>query len=528
MVTADFGTLGAARAFPGDLRRSWGAALVEPPSIGALRRAAGESLIQLGQLARPRSGIPTRVVGYFCLEELQDPASLAQMGIRSQRDRQRLAVVKDGRGAVHLLEREVLKPLVRRPGVLEGRLLVRESDTAPWHLLYITDTKAGLEERRLRHTLAYIRYGETQDFPAREGSRRSGGVPAERPQVRVRPVWFQVSRIATGAGRVCWIKGRGERHYAPTLADGVLIPDNFQYSSPPADLANPMAFAAVANASWAHLMAEVYGRRGGGDGVLHTYIRELTMMPLVDPRRLTPSQSDDLVALFEDVARRPACSIAEELQQPDRQALDMWVMRYLFGSDADDAARAVERAIRDLAAERHNRAASGRDQETRAVRRTTFNPTPVAARVLLECGLPPSLLHTVEPPREGGLATVTLEIPQHAPGRAEVGATLLDTGAVLVDGRHLMTAPSDAHSDAVVAILTSDPGFVGVVVLPADEQEMTALEREWRSRWSAWTQKIVEGVRAAVPRVQHGQRRGDVVTEVVKQAGLAFGLIQID
>lgn len=230
MSTADFGSLGAARAFPGDLSLSWGAALVEPPSIGALRRVAQDRLVRLGELSRPRSGIPTRVVGYFCLEELDDPQSLAQMGVRSNQDRRRLAVVKDGRGAIHLLEREVLKPLVRRPGVLDGRLLVREQDVRPWHLLYITENRAALEERRLRHTLAYIRYSETQDFPAREGSRRAGGVPAERPQVRVRPVWFQVSRIETGAGRVCWIKGRGERHYAPTLDSGVLIPDNFQYS----------------------------------------------------------------------------------------------------------------------------------------------------------------------------------------------------------------------------------------------------------------------------------------------------------
>lgn len=525
MTTADFGTLGAARAFPGTLSRSWGAALVEPPSIGALRRAAGDRLVPLGQLSRPRSGIPTRVVGYFCLEELQDPDSLAQMGIRSQRDRQRLAVVKDGRGAVHVLEREVLKPLVRRPGVLEGRLLVEEADTSPWRLLYITNTRAELEERRLRHTLSYIRYGETQDFPAREGSRRSGGIPALRPQVRVRPVWFQVSRIAMGAGRVCWIKGRGERHFAPTLAEGVLIPDNFQYSSPPDDLSNPMSFAAIANTSWAHLMAEVYGRRGGGDGVLHTYIRELSMLPLVDPRRFTPTQSDDLVALFQQLARRPAVAISEELQQTDRQALDNWVMTYLFGEQADDAGRAVERALRDLVAERGNRAASGREQETRAVRRTTFNPAPVAARVLLECGLPPSLLHDIEPLSAGELTTVTVDIPPHAAGKAEVGATLLDTGDVLVDGRHLLTAPSDAHSDAVVAILTADPTFVGAVTMPADEAKMAELERNWRTGWAEWTRAVDERIRAALPRAQHSQRRSDVANEVVTQAGLVPGTL---
>lgn len=287
-----------------------------------------------------------------------------------------------------------------------------------------------------------------------------------------------------------------------------------------------MTFAAVANASWTHLMAEVFGRRGGGDGVLHTYIRELSMMPLVDPRRFTPTQADDLAGLFETMARRPVGQVNEELQQPDRQALDAWIMRYLFADDADDAARAVERALRDLVAERAGRAASGRDQVTRAVRRTTFNPAPIAARVLIECGRPPSLLQATESLEAGALDTVSLNVPDHARGRAEVGATLLDTGDVLIDGRHLMTAPSDAHSDAIVAVLTADPDFVGTVVLPARESETSALERDWRNAWTAWKREVQEKIRAAVPRAQHGQRRTEVATEVINQAGLMTGALE--
>jgi hypothetical protein len=223
-------------------------------------------------------------VGYFCVEEITDQATMTKMGLRSQQDRRRLAIIRDGRGAVHVIEREALKPMLRRPGILEGKLYVSKEMTAPWHMLYLSDDKLGLETKRWSRTLSYIRYGEVQDFPAREGSRRAGGVPAERPQVRVRPVWFQVPRIPTGEGRVCWIKGRGDRHYAPSLAADIVIPDNFLFSAPPPDLQYPRSFAASANLSWTHLMTEVYGRRGGGDGVLHTYIRELSMLPIVDPR----------------------------------------------------------------------------------------------------------------------------------------------------------------------------------------------------------------------------------------------------
>lgn len=95
-------------------------------------------------------------------------------------------------------------------------------------------------------------------------------------------------------------------------------------------------------------MMETNGRRGGGDGVLHAYIRELHKAPMINPLLLTDSKADDLVALVGDVAPRPVLTISEELTHPDRQALDRWAMRYLFGDDADDALRAVEMDLRDL------------------------------------------------------------------------------------------------------------------------------------------------------------------------------------
>ena len=166
-MTVDFGRMGAASAFPGSLANSWGSCLVEPPAIGQLRRVAQPFLTRLGDIARPRSGIPTRVVGYFCVEEITDQATMTKMGLRSQQDRRRLAIIRDGRGAVHVIEREALKPMLRRPGILEGKLYVSKEMTAPWHMLYLSDDKLGLETKRWSRTLSYIRYGEVQDFPAK-------------------------------------------------------------------------------------------------------------------------------------------------------------------------------------------------------------------------------------------------------------------------------------------------------------------------------------------------------------------------
>ena len=525
---ADFSHFGAAAAFPGSSTSSWGACLVEPPTIGALRRAAHEQLVPLGTLARPRSGIPTRVVGYFCLEEVTTPNVLANMGIRSMRDRQRLTVVQDGRGAVHVLERDALKPMVRRPADLEGKIDVTEDDIGAWRMLYLSDDKADLGQKRWSNTLAYIGYGETQDFPAREGSRRAGGVPARRPQVRVRPVWFQVPRIPTGPGRVCWIKGRGETHYAPVLAEDILIPDNFQYSAPPAGLDKPRAFPAVANLSWTHLMAELYGRRGGGDGVLHTYIRELFMMPLIDPRKFSATEAEDLIALFNEVAARPVLPIGEELQRPDRQAFDAWAMQYLFGDEAEAAARAVERAIRDLVTERLQRAASGREQERRAVRRTVFDPAPIAARVLMDHGRPPSILEMIGAVDADALGSVTLDIPPHELGRAEVGSTLLDMGDVVIGRNRLMSTPSETYSEVIVAVLTTNADYSGSVVLPDDEAALGRVYGIWVGAWVKWRETVEEAIRTVLPRAQQAGRRVQVARELELRTSLPRHILHVE
>ena len=524
----DFGALGAKAAFPGKTLRSWGSCLVEPPAVGALRRRAERLLIPLAELSRPRSGIPTRVVDYFCVEVLNDSGTMTAMGLRSQRDRQFLAVIRDGRGALHILEKNVLKPMVRRPGLLEGRLEVHGSDTAPWHMFYVDKTRPELEGLRWHHTLKYIHYGETQDFPAHEGSRRTGGVPAKRPQVRVRPIWFQVPSISLDVGRVCWLKGRGDRHYAPSLGENILIPDNFQYSPVPSGLSNPKAFAAIANLSWAHLMAEIYGRRGGGNGVLHTYIRELGMMPLIDPRLLIRSQSDELVGLFESVAQRVGLPISDELRQPDRQALDLWAMRYLFDEDADDAARTIERSLRDLVAERQQRTTSGREQRQRAVRRSSFDPAPIAACLLLDNGMPPSAVELLDSYQNGELDTWLADVPAHHPGRVESGSTLLDQGDVLIDGRLLISAPSDSHSQLITAVLTIDPAFAGQIYLPTDVREAEEIKRLWLREWTKWLSVVKQGIKEELPRHQHAQRRSAVARELELMAGIAHNVVQVD
>jgi hypothetical protein len=274
-------------------------------------------------------------------------------------------------------------------------------------------------------------------------------------------------------------------------------------------------------------MAEIHGRRSGGDGVLHTYKRELNRLPLLDPRRLTKNQADDLVGLFDTVAARPAQAIDEELRNPERQAFDLWAMRFLFGSDdADGAARAVERALRDLAAERTERVTSGREQERSALRRRSFDPVPVAARVLADLGMPPSALTHLADMDPSALDTVIIRIPPHPPAAGvHGGGSLFDRESVLLGDQVLVSTPSAAHASIVAAAIRAEATLEGSLALPKNRPEARRIRDAIEDEWLAWRLKVVDTVRDMLPGPQRALRRDQVLQEVERQAGVASGSI---
>ena len=273
-------------------------------------------------------------------------------------------------------------------------------------------------------------------------------------------------------------------------------------------------------------MTEVYGRRGGGDGVLHTYIRELSMLPIVDPRSFSQTEAEDFIALFEEVASRPALPIAEELRQADRQAFDAWAMQRIFGDDAADASQAIASSLIALSEERFQRAQSGREQERKAVKRSTFDPAPVAARIIMDIGVPPEILHLFGKVDPKALTTTTIQVPAHQPGKPEAGSTLLDQDQVLIDGEPLMATPSDAHALVMMAALTTNRDLVGDVALPDEVKLVEEKYRKWVEQWKNWRGAIFEALASAFPRPQQAQRKEQVRREVESQLKLSPGVLR--
>jgi hypothetical protein len=119
---------------------------------------------------------------------------------------------------------------------------------------------------------------------------------------------------------------------------------------------SPQAAAALLNSAWFALQCELHGRINFGAGLLWlaTYELESTMLP--DPRHLTPGQTTELETCFSHLAQRPIGYVDEELDRPDRRALDTAVFDILQFSEAERTA--VYTALRDRIQTRQNRAKS--------------------------------------------------------------------------------------------------------------------------------------------------------------------------
>ncbi len=518
---ADFGLMGS-EAYPGALSRSWGAVLVEPASIARLRERAGHRLVRLGDLAPPRYGIKPGAVKFFCVQEVTEVTALRAAGIGTNRDAQRLALVRDGNDVLHVMERKALRPLIRRPELLEGRVEADVAAADGWYLFYVHATRDELIEQRLPHAVSYIDYGASEDFQGPEGGRRVGGRPAARVANAARSNWYSVPRADDRDGRVCWVMGRGLKHYVPTLRDGVMVPNNFYYSVPPDDTAHPLALGAVANLSFTHLMVEINGRRSGGDGVLHTYGRELARLPLVDPRLLTQPEVEDLIAAYEPISRRQIHHIDEELRQPDRQRLDAWAMNYLFADDAPAAQLAVERALRDLARERQGRQPAGRVAATRAQRRRTFDASAIAHAVADHLGPPPSILAAIAAELQPDqVDTRVVSVPPHPEATSvERGETMFDQSEVLLNGATLLSAPTPGHAALLVAALRLDRTLEGDLSLPESEAVAMAFHDRWLAEFRAWAAAARARVHVLLPEANRQSRRFAVLNALERQTGL--------
>jgi hypothetical protein len=179
--------------------------------------------------------------------------------------------------------------------------------------------------------LRYIEWGERQEY--RQGVQRGMKWP-DGPWVKNRqPGWYALPQSETKYAQVFISMAYGDRQIA-SFCPTPLVADNRLYFLDPVGLAHA-ELAAILNCSVTGLFMELAGRVTLGDGALELKVedaRDYLWVP--DVRQFNQADRQAIVDAFQPLLARPIGSVFDEVQQPDRQALDATVLLAL-GLDPD-------------------------------------------------------------------------------------------------------------------------------------------------------------------------------------------------
>ena len=220
------------------------------------------------------------------------------------------------------IEPEFLFPLLKSPGD-SAEILIDESQL---HLKVFVCrlTKDELGKQGKLSALRYIEWGERQIYS-------SGPLAGQHwingTEVRNRkPGWYALPEYRSNPGQLFISMAYGERHinkYSPKL----LIADNRLYFLSPKDGIPIDVAAAILNSSLVAFLTESTGRVTLGDGALELKIEDARDYLLVpDPRKFSRAIQKAIHSAFKPLLQRPIGSVLEEIQRPDRQALDRAVL----------------------------------------------------------------------------------------------------------------------------------------------------------------------------------------------------------
>ncbi|MFH1852628.1 MAG: Eco57I restriction-modification methylase domain-containing protein [Candidatus Neomarinimicrobiota bacterium] len=162
--------------------------------------------------------------------------------------------------------------------------------------------------------------------------------------------WLQMENVPFRLRQapLLWTDLRGGRHLVVWNRDNLPFEHTF-YGLTPLDRINQRTWALLLNSTWIWLMVELFGRKSLGGGAVRLVKSDLLKIPL--PR------SDSLVfpADLDGFLRRPIGNWPQELEQPDRQAIDAIVFEALGLTRRYDECR---RLTAELMAQRERKSRS--------------------------------------------------------------------------------------------------------------------------------------------------------------------------
>jgi len=205
--------------------------------------------------------------------------------------------------------------------------------SCPW-------TLQELEQKGKTGALAYIQWGETQLAPPRQ--KRTKPVPwPEVPSVQTNRPWHYTKPLIP-AHLFC-PRFIDQRFFFP-LCVGPVMEDQtfygFTLSEPQANA--PKLLGALLNSTLSYLLAEGSARTNLGEGVLQFARCDMARFSVLSPELFSGLEKEQLIEAFTWMSRRPILPLAEELNSPDRIALDMAMLSPVLRSLGKDIHHVAE------------------------------------------------------------------------------------------------------------------------------------------------------------------------------------------
>ncbi len=274
----------------------WGRYLRAPQVYFDLLKQAGNKLALLRDVAPPNYGGKTGINEFYHLNK----EKISEWGI----------------------EQEFLFPLLKSPGDSSDILI---DITELGHKVFVCRmTKEELAHGGKFNALRYIEWGEKQVFTS---GTQAGLTWPHGAEVRGRnPGWYSLPSYRGKPAKLFFAIAYGDRHihkYSPEP----LLGNNRLYFLLPAEGIGDEIVAAVMNSSLTAFFTESTGRVTMGDGALELTVedaRDYLYVP--DARKIDDPSRQAIHAAFQPLLQRPIGSVFDEIQLPDRQALDRAVL----------------------------------------------------------------------------------------------------------------------------------------------------------------------------------------------------------
>lgn len=312
------------RAKQGYTGSRWGKHLRAPDIYSVILKKGEDKLVELGQIADVRFGIKTGANEFFYLKVIDQPTKL--------KTPMNCSYVQNSIGWEGWIENRYLKPVIKSPR--ECSTAVIRANELRYNLFVCNADKRSLAGT---HSLKYIRWGERNDYQM-------------RPSCGYRARWWDIG--ANIADKIAFPERFRERFYIAYNPEGVSLNKSFSGVHSKDPILHMLLMGHIVQ-----LSAEILGRKpGGGGGPLDLDVAVMKQCLVLPSSALTNEQKKAVTKAYEAVSRRELQTVFEELEMPDRQAIDN-VIFDVIGLTGEER-KAVYSAISDLVQVRLARAAS--------------------------------------------------------------------------------------------------------------------------------------------------------------------------